>query len=321
MTATSEFFSGLAMKELAAVNGLLDDPEALEKFWSDNGYLFLKDVLDHAVLSEVRAVIVEALTARGVGVEEDEDFIWSGKPFDDLPRYPEDIYARQPARNFVSAPSVNAVLMKVLREQPFWIPISTYRFTPPSEDPAAKLFVHQDGYFNQGIPFRICWIPLVEIDERIGGIAVAPGYHKRGFLHDSTQPPRFPIPDDAIDPADWHRAEWDIGDLLVMDRRTPHVGLSNTSDRVRLSMDVRVIRASDPERPLVGTIAAIDPNSVTICEPSGETTLVVDSETYLRKRRGDRIPLEDLASSYQVGEEAMVAHAGGRALVIRPVVY
>ena len=38
---------------------------------------------------------------------------------------------------------------------------------------------HQDGVFNHGINFVTCWVPLMDIDQTIGGLAAVPGSHKR----------------------------------------------------------------------------------------------------------------------------------------------
>jgi hypothetical protein len=267
-------------------------------------------------------VIVDALSDRGLAEVDGDEVVWSGKPVEGLPRYPDEIYDRRPAQEFVATAAVHSLFASILGEEPFWIPISTYRFTPPAQDASERLHIHQDGYFNQGIPFRICWIPLVQIDEELGGIALAPRYHSRA-LHDSSKPPRFPIPDAAIPAGDWYRATYEIGDLLMMNRLTPHVGLSNQSrDRWRISMDLRVIPASDPGRPLVGKVSAVAGDSITVDDgDGGPTKLEVDAATYVRGRRGDRIPIEDLPSTYPVGGDAMVAYSEGKAQVIRPGVY
>jgi Phytanoyl-CoA dioxygenase (PhyH) len=323
MAATAEYFATLGMNELTAGNDLLNDPNALKKFWDEEGYLYLKDVLDRSDLTKARAVITDALADRGLAELNGDEVVWTGEPTEALPRYPDEIYTRQPANEFVSTPAVHDLFGKILGDEPFWIPISTYRFTPPSQKANEQLHVHQDGYFNQGIPFRICWIPLVDIGDELGGIALAPRYHTHGALHDASKPPRFPIPDDAIPAGEWRRATYEMGDLLIMDRLTPHVGLSNhTRDRWRLSMDIRVIPASDPARPLVGQISAVSPDSITVIGDEGKTvSLGIDPDTYLRGRRGDRIPLEEMTGTYHVGDQAMIAHTDGKARVIRPVVY
>src|SRR3546814_12288615 len=78
--------------------------------------------------------------------------------------------------------------------------ITEYRITPPGaslpEDPFFGR--HQDAFYNMGMECFTCWIPLMEIDERIGGLAVIPGLHKGDFFHDRNDPPQYRIPQGAL---------------------------------------------------------------------------------------------------------------------------
>src|SRR3546814_15758433 len=85
-----------------------------------------------------------------------------------------------------------------------------------------------------------CWIPLMEIDERIGGLAVIPGLHKGDFFHDRNDPPQYRIPQGALPADKWHRSLYRPGDMVMFHKMTPHSGLPNTSERFRMSMAVRV---------------------------------------------------------------------------------
>src|SRR3546814_7893696 len=70
-------------------------------------------------------------------------------------------------------PAVDAFFTKLLGSPPFWLEITEYRITPPGaslpEDPFFGR--HQDAFYNMGMECFTCWIPLMEIDERIGGLA------------------------------------------------------------------------------------------------------------------------------------------------------
>jgi hypothetical protein len=70
------------------------------------------------------------------------------------------------------------------------VPILGYRVAKPCADPHAERleYVHRDGFFNPGIPFLNCWIPLVEMDADVGRLAVAevPTYlrkERRSWIH------------------------------------------------------------------------------------------------------------------------------------------
>src|SRR3546814_6227825 len=90
-------------------------------------------------------------------------------------------------------PAVDAFFTKLLGSPPFWLEITEYRITPPGaslpEDPFFGR--HQDAFYNMGMECFTCWIPLMEIDERIGGLAVIPGLHQGDFFHDRNDPPQY----------------------------------------------------------------------------------------------------------------------------------
>src|SRR3546814_8217597 len=93
----------------------------------------------------------------------------------------------------------------------------------------------------------------MEIDERIGGLAVIPGLHKGDFFHDRNDPPQYRIPQGALPAGKWHRSLYRPGDMVMFHKMTPHSGLPNTSDRFRMSMDVRVAPMTG-ELPIIGEV-------------------------------------------------------------------
>lgn len=56
-----------------------------------------------------------------------------------------------------------------VREPPFRLEITEYRISSPvtlSPGP------HQDAFYNKGMECFTCWVPLMEIDERTGGLII-----------------------------------------------------------------------------------------------------------------------------------------------------
>ena len=94
---------------------------------------------------------------------------------------------------------------------------------------------------TRSIPFRICWIPLAEIDADVGGLVLAEGLHRWPILHDAVEAASVP------DTGRWRIAGRSLAArqptapaiCVIMDLNTPHSGLANHSDRFRLSMDIR----------------------------------------------------------------------------------
>jgi hypothetical protein len=153
-----------------------------------------------------------------------------------------------------------------------------------------------------------------EIDDDVGGLAVAAGIRHRGYLHDASLPGSA-IPDGTIPAESWHRTTYRPGDLLMFAGETPHSGLVNrSSDQLRLSMDVRVMLASD-RRHVVGRIGELDDHEITIRGDGDETTtLTIDEHTYVRGATRAEVAL----STYTVGDRVLVPYRDGRALVVRP---
>jgi len=306
------------MQELRVSNDLFDRPEELRARLAQDGYVFLRDVLDQEAVAEARRAFLEVLAQDG-HVASAEDTTpprytgprGAGRRLDLSALDDQGVWQR-----LVHTPSVNAVFETVMGDEVAWVPIVEYRATPPAPEPPADPFAgrHQDGYFNEGMAFHICWIPLSEIDRETGGIALATGLHHGPFLHDPSLP-NCDIPQDAI-PADcWRRADYRPGDLIVFSRTTPHAGLANRSgDGLRLSLDLRVIPLSEPV-PLVGPLVEVGEASVTVDDArSGPTTVVVDETTVVRAGGRDTVPL----SYYRPGDVVIVPHRDGRAVNLRP---
>jgi hypothetical protein len=98
---------------------------------------------------------------------------------------------------------------------------------------------------------------------------------------------------------------------------TPHSGLSNGSDRFRLSMDHRVMGRSEG-CPLVGQLVAIDAATVTLVADGREVSLRLDADTYVRNDVGRKLSGAAIGEFYRPGREVIVAFEGDRATVVRP---
>lgn len=302
------------MRRLRTANELLHDRQALDARFEEDGYLFFRDVLDHDAVLQVRREMADLLVTRGYLRAGDAEPLWTGADMSAFNHYPVELAERRVWERFVAQPRIAAFFEHLLGEPAHWLPIAEYRAAQPHAFPGVR---HQDGFHNPGIPFRTAWIPLMDVDERIGGITLAARVHHRGCLHDYNDPPQFDIPAEAIPEDAWHRADYHVGDVVVMHPFTPHVGGANTSDLVRMSIDVRFEAASAP-RPVIGRVSAVGDASISIVPDDGgaPVTLAVDDSTWIRKwiGKGDIVPL----SAVEEGERMMVFAREGRALVVRP---
>jgi hypothetical protein len=180
--------------------------------------------------------------------------------------------------------------------------------------------VHQDGQYSPGIEgFRPVWIPLMDIDEAVGGLILAPGQHKRGRLHNLAKSPVFPIAADTIPANAWATTTYRTGDVLVVHPWTPHVGMENRSDRVRFSIDTRVQSAANPSV-VLGNVEAVDESSITLRDPNGiRLHYTVDGSSYLRtgSNPGARLSLREFAEQTRLGMRVLASTKGSTAVMIR----
>lgn len=100
---------------------------------------------------------------------------------------------------------------------------------------------HQDhNYLKDPVSAYTIWIPAGDCPRSLGGLAIWPRSHKRGFLaHDG---PRG-IPEAALRNVKWASTDYKAGDVLVFSMLTVHRALPNlTPDTLRFSMDFRYCR-------------------------------------------------------------------------------
>lgn len=318
--STAMSWSQVKTRELTVSNHLIGDHEALEALWARDGYWFFRDVIDHAALQRLRAVYVNVLAGMGLVDPADPDARWTGAPLDQLPFRMDPLVHLQAWRGFVAEPSLHVLFKRLLNDEPFWVPTPEYRAYAPAQDRTRDRIdsLHQDGFYNVGIPYRVCWIPLSEIDEDVGGLTLAEGQHHGPFLHDMTSPPYYPIKTSIIPGDAWRRSNYRPGDLVMMHLNTPHSGLANYSDRFRLSLDIRVMPASG-DIPFIGKVAGFDSRSITLSKENGLTAVfTLDEDTLCRGLDGLRLPLDQIPGFLQIGATLIVASEDGRALVVRP---
>lgn len=304
-------------REFEICNELLDDYTTLDRFYQDNGYLFFRDVLDPSSVEEARdAMLAVAADTFGLVEKGDVSARWTGR---------QSVFRCEEAPEFagisqrlVDYPTNQSLFTRILGERASMVPIVQYRLYPPGGHVSA---VHQDGFYSPGVQdLRPLWIPLVPCPRALGGLMLAIGQHKGGYLHNIGKPSPFPIPDGVIDPASWATIDYAPGDLLVVHPASPHGSMPNRTDRLRVTLDTRVQSASNP-RTFAATIIAVTANSITVKADAanvGTCTLVVDENTFIRVRNpGIREALSDLVEVAPAGKKIVVVRDEDRALMLR----
>lgn len=331
-TATIESANGdtLPMCDFTVSNHLLGDPEALEAAWDRDGYWFFRGVLDKGAVDRLRGVYIETLRdLKVIDPSRDDAAIYNGASLEGFPikndgnPTGDPLLDKHPMKAFTQDPAIIEFFTDLLGGAPYFVPNTEYHAAPPKTDHSGPRFnyVHCDGANNKGLPLKICWIPLAEIDERTGGLALTEGLHKPR-MNDFPRPPEGIRADDV--PADaWRRTVYQPGDLLVFSLESPHSGLANRSkDVFRLSCDVRVMKASE-NVPMVGKVAAVDHNAITVTDDAGKSdTFRLNEDTFCRISRGrlTGMPLElaEIPEKLNIGDPVYVASNRGTATFIRP---
>ncbi|EZP72605.1 Phytanoyl-CoA dioxygenase [Novosphingobium resinovorum] len=278
-------------------------------------------MIDRNAIARVRDEYLARLKDLGVVDASSSGPDWNGKDRVDgaLARpIADDVW-----RSLVAEPSFDAVVSTFLGEAPTWVPIVVHRTAPPlSPGTSAETFGarHQDGIYNYGIDFVTCWVPLMDIGDEVGGLAVVPGSHKASlYPPDVFKDPntRVGIPPDTIPDAAWRRPDYKAGDVLMFHSMTAHAGLPNRSNKLRLSMDIRFLPAS--AAPFVGRVVSADETRVLLRTERGEEmTFVIDERTIVRGPKGHPVTGRDREGILFCNAEIIVMpDERGHAVLIR----
>jgi len=310
------------MGELNCSNHLIGDHAALAAAWERDGYWFFRDVLDKAVIAQIRKVYGEYLVEMGVADADDPQYRYNGADYAHLPINTNltRLNDRKAHKLLHEAPTINAFFAKLFGCDPFWVPFTVHRTNPPVSDRTRSRFdfIHEDGVYNDGLDFLICWVPIDDIDEEVGGIGLLEGVHNGPCLHRKEGMKIIPIRQEDVPPDTWRRTDYRPGDVLLMGLHTPHSGLANISrDRFRMSMDTRIM-PSTAKVPLIGTVVAVSEAGVTVENAAGRHVRRLDAASFVRGTQGDQMPIADVSRRYKAGDEVIVACEGDRVVNMRP---
>lgn len=310
----------LNLAPLTDSSALIGDAEALRKRYDDEGVLFVRGVIDPELISWAQEKYRGALVSEGLIDPSSPDPIWTGKTTKTW--RPCDVIGTTVWHEVVKQPKLNAIMRDVFDADPVWIPIAAHRSglpTGPLEE-GQDIFAgrHQDGFYNEGMLFTICWMPIRDVKMDRGSFAVAPGTHKLGVLHD-TEAKNNSIPRSAIPESAWRSADFRVGDVLIFNYLVAHTALPNPSDEIRMSLDVRAIPAWAPQ-PVIGSVAQVEGTDVTIRTEENElVTVHITDQTLIRDMNPwPRIPKNELEKIAYPGAQVMaMAREDRTATVLR----
>ena len=263
MSRRSFAFPSDYLGELADCDADLGAAAALRRRMERDGYLLLRGFADREAVLAMRRLIVEQIAAEG----------WLAPGSDPMAA------CIDPRRS--GAPSVDARLPAIagfFDEQPFLSFFERYFGVPALRYPrvltrikatGGRTGIHFDNvYIGRGSEQVLsCWMPWGDTEVAQGPLAICAGSHNRPEFERLRRTYGRHDPDrDRIKGADnapghfsfdllevterfggrWHTANFRAGDVLVFPVFTLHCALENTTDRYRISSDIRFQPAADP---------------------------------------------------------------------------
>lgn len=232
----------------------LGDFAKLSKLLKEEGYLLLRGVVDLDGVSRLRQDILEVLRAHHILENNDASQpLWSGGPHptdSEFMAFYDVVSQLESLEELARSPQISE-LMEGLFKGPVqvWEQLVCRMIFPDPEGQAPMgLAGHQDANPKFGYmvsDFYTCWLPLMEIDGKMGGLTLVPGSHQRGVLEhpgtlaSSMEEARKREAGLAAQEFEWAATEYHPGDIVVFTSLTVHRGLPNRSNRIRLSCDFR----------------------------------------------------------------------------------
>lgn len=245
-----------ARAEYAAYPNFVEsDPSAsqeeLRAQMNEQGYLFFRKLVPEEAVLTVRHDVLELLVQAGWADPTQplmEGKVMPGhKPLTEgMPEYTavyREVLRLPNFHNFPAHPALMAIADKLLDGEVFVHPRRIGRITFPGSVAWATP-PHQDYHYIRGsVETFSCWTPLGECPRELGGLAIWPGTHTKGFIEHTVQHPGAVggrgVPVDESE-ARWQTTDYQIGDALFFRSYTIHKALPNLApDLLRLSTDNR----------------------------------------------------------------------------------
>lgn len=234
---------------------LIADPDALRARMAADGYLFLRAVAPTPTLRALRREIVEICQRQGwlkPGSEPMEAVSWTAPKVEGEEDYFAVYDEVQRLESFYAlahhAPVIG-LMRAVLGPSAFPHPLSICRLVFPQAEEWSTP-PHQDYPNNQGTPdLYACWIPLGDCPRALGSLSVLEGSHRMGVLpltFSLGAGGRTVVLDDRFDRLTWRGGDFAAGDVIVFHSHTVHQAEPNRLDRMRISVDYRYQRESEP---------------------------------------------------------------------------
>jgi hypothetical protein len=225
-----------SMDDLLFSSELINSPRDLRAAMCRDGYVLIRGLLDPVRVTAARNSVLRTLAEGGwvdeKGALRNPDFV-----SEDSPAYRAAL-ATAPFNRIPYLPELRRLMTVLLGHSVFPYPSKILRASPPQRHKTESgRYGHQDFAFWGVNDMMTSWVPLMDVPEALGGLALRPGSHLGP-----------PVELRLMDPAEggWATTDYKPGDVLVFHCLTAHAALPNTHDELRLSGDFRWQRSDEP---------------------------------------------------------------------------
>jgi ectoine hydroxylase-related dioxygenase (phytanoyl-CoA dioxygenase family) len=244
------------------------DPEAIRARYAEDGYLYMKGVLDPAAVKALREAYFAQFDRSYLRAGTNPaDGVFSGRRPHGLPPHgvtghPAHAFVRSSRFEvFASDPAFAALAQDVLGGPVTRLPRSIVRHFDRLTPTASR--AHVDfSYLDRGSDQLVTiWIPIGDCPRATGGLVYLEGSHRierSSFdrlraIHDRPEDPR-PISHNLAWVAEqlgtrWRWTDYQAGDIALHSAHIVHASLDTTTAAMRLSADLRFLRCGQPADP------------------------------------------------------------------------
>ena len=236
------------MKIFHNASQLLSNQAGLQARFRQDGYLYLKQVVDRKKLRALRQQILGICQKNQwlkPGAKLDDGISWTTPKVegeDDYFAVYDEIQKLEAFHALAHDSSIIRVMQSLLGASAFPHPLSICRLVFPDSESWATP-PHQDYPNNQGTEdLYACWIPLSDCPREQGGLEVLAGSHTLGLL-----PLKYSLGaghrqadlgEEAVG-LEWTGGDFSLGDILVFHSLTVHRSRPNSRSQLRISVDYR----------------------------------------------------------------------------------
>lgn len=246
--------------------GLLRNSTALRARLAQDGYLLLRGVAPRRELVSLHLQLLDIVRPHGwvcptsaPGQARVNPGAACADPDPSFARVYRLLFRVEALHELAHHPALLALLESLLGSAVLIHPRVVVRAIFPNHPPATTP-AHQDHQTLRGTPDTYTvWIPLTDCPPEFGGLRIAAGSNRDGLLETRVGEGIGGV-ELASRPKDgWVEGHLGLGDLLIFHSLTVHEAARNLTDRLRLSVDIRYQRLSDPVHP--GCFALTDGRS------------------------------------------------------------